>query len=120
MFREMKASRADNTWEKSLRKLTIPDLLIIDDFGLSTLTHTQAEDIYEIVAERHLKASFIFTSNRKVEAWVNLFPDAAMGNAGVDRSVNQSYVIILEGDSYRRKIRLESEGHSSQEEKIMA
>lgn len=120
MFREMKASRADNTWEKSLRKLTMPDLLIIDDFGLSMLTHTQAEDIYEIVAERHLKASFIFTSNRKVEAWVNLFPDAAMGNAVVDRLVNQSYVIILEGDSYRRKIRLESEGHSSQEEKIMA
>ena len=118
MFREMKASRADNTWEKSLRKLTLPDLLIIDDFGLSELRHTQAEDIYEIVAERHLNESFIFTSNRKIEAWVNLFPDPAMGNAVVDRLVNQSYVIILEGESYRRKLRLDSASQPQKEKNM--
>ena len=118
MFREMKASRADNTWEKSLRKFTLPDLLIIDDFGLSELRHTQTEDIYEIVAERHLNASFIFTSNRKIEAWVNLFPDPAMGNAVVDRLVNQSYVIILEGESYRRKLRLDSASQPQKEKNM--
>ena len=117
LFREMKASRADNTWEKALRKFTTPDLLIIDDFGLSALNHTQAEDIYEIVAERHLNASLIFTSNRKIEAWVDLFPDPAMGNAVVDRLVNQSYVIILEGESYRRKLRLDPSTQPQKEAK---
>lgn len=119
LLREMKASRADNTWEKALRKYTLPELLIIDDFGLTSMTHAQAEDMYEIVAERHLKGSMIFTSNRKVEAWVDLFPDPAMGNAVVDRLVNQSYVIILEGESYRRKLRMEEIGKASQEEEIM-
>ena len=105
LLREMHASRADHSWEKTLKKLVAPDLLIIDDFGLSVLSLSQAEDLYELVAERHLKSSFIITSNRKVEAWVDLFPDPAMGNAVVDRLTNQSFHAILEGESYRRKTR---------------
>lgn len=105
LLREMHASRADQSWERTLKKLTTPDLLVIDDFGLSTLNLSQAEDFYELVAERHLKSSLILTSNRKVEAWVDLFPDPAMGNAVVDRLSNQSYHVILEGESYRRQTR---------------
>ncbi|MBW8308818.1 MAG: ATP-binding protein, partial [Candidatus Paracaedibacteraceae bacterium] len=85
-----------------LKRFVTPDLLIIDDFGLTTLTFTQAEDLYEIIAQRHLHSSLIFTSNRKIEAWIELFPDAAMGNAALDRLVSQSHVVVLEGDSYRR------------------
>ncbi|MGC8483910.1 MAG: ATP-binding protein [Thermodesulfobium sp.] len=47
----------------------------------------------------------MLTSNRKVEAWVDLFPDPAMGNAVVDRLTNQSYHVLLEGESYRRQLR---------------
>jgi DNA replication protein DnaC len=104
LFREMHASRADHSWERTLKRFTTPELLIIDDFGLTALTFSQAEDLYEIIAQRHLQASLIFTSNRKLEAWVELFPDAAMGNAALDRLVSQSHVIVLEGESYRRQI----------------
>lgn len=105
LLREMNASRADHSWEKTFRKFVTPELLIIDDFGLSTLSLTQAEDLYELIAERHSKSSLILTSNRKVEAWVDLFPDPAMGNAVVDRLTNQSYHVLLEGESYRRQLR---------------
>lgn len=103
LLREMNASRADHTWERALKRFVAPELLIIDDFGLSALSFSQAEDIYELIAERHLKSSFIFTSNRKIEALVEIFPDPAMGNAALDRIVSQSYHVILEGESYRRK-----------------
>lgn len=102
LFRDMHASRADHTWEKTLKRFITPELLIIDDFGLTALTFSQAEDLYEIIAQRLLKSSLIFTSNRKIEAWVDLFPDAAMGNAALDRLVSQSHTIVLEGESYRR------------------
>ena len=103
LFRDMHASRADHSWERILKRFIVPELLIIDDFGLTALTFTQAEDLYEIIAQRHLRSSLIFTSNRKLEAWVELFPDAAMGNAAVDRLVNQSHVIVMEGESFRRQ-----------------
>ena len=105
LLREIHASRADNTWEKTIKKFSAVDLLIIDDFGLSPMTFSQSEDIYELVAERHFKASSIITSNRKVESWGTLFPDPAMGNAALDRLVNQGHQLVLEGDSYRKQLR---------------
>ena len=106
LFRSLESSRADKSWEAKLKKLLIPDLLIIDDFGLKSLTHHQAEDIYELIAERYLKKSIIVTSNRTVEAWVELFPDPVVANAALDRLSHRSNHIILDGPSYRRDNRI--------------
>ena len=53
MLRHLFASRADQSWERQIKKYLYPDLLIIDDFGLTALTPIQAEDIYEVITERH-------------------------------------------------------------------
>jgi DNA replication protein DnaC len=88
---------------KRLQLFLQPQLLILDDFGLNSLTSEQAEDFYELIAEKHQKSSFIITSNRSVEAWVELFPDPMMGNAALDRLAHCAYHIILEGESHRKK-----------------
>jgi len=67
MLRSLMAARADHSWEKRIKRFLRPNLLIIDDFGLTALTPTQAEDFYEIVTERHLKSSIIITSNRPLK-----------------------------------------------------
>lgn len=103
LFREFKASRADHRWEKTLQKFSKYDLLIIDDFGLSALDTVQTEDIYELIAERCLKKSMVFTSNRKVENWVDLFSDPVMGNAALDRIASGARHILLTGPSNRRR-----------------
>lgn len=115
LLREMNASRADQSWERALKRFTTPGLLIIDDFGLTALTFPQAEDLYEIIAQRHLQSSTIFTSNRKIDAWVELFPDAAMGNAALDRLTSQSHAIVLEGESYRRQQAIQTMQHNTGE-----
>jgi len=77
-FRTLHAARADNSWEAELRRFLAPDLLILDDFGLKPMTMTQAEDFYEIIAERHLRGSIVVTSNRPPTDWLPLFPDPVM------------------------------------------
>ncbi len=104
LYRKLIASRADKTWEKEFKQFASAHLLIIDDFGLQTLTVTQAEDLYELIAEREFKGSFIITSNRKVEAWLDLFPDKVMANAALDRLANNAHHVVLTGESYRRKM----------------
>jgi len=104
LFRFLLAARADHSWEKNLKKYLAPDLLIIDDFGLSPLSPTQAEDFYEIIAERHLKSSIIITSNRPPQDWVPLFPDPVMANSALDRLVHHAHHLIIEGESYRKKL----------------
>jgi DNA replication protein DnaC len=105
MFRHLFASRADQSWEKQIKKYLHPDLLIIDDFGLTALTSIQAEDIYEVVTERHLRSSIIVTSNRPPQDWVALFPDPVMANSALDRlSHHAHHIMIDEGESYRKKL----------------
>lgn len=106
MFRSLLAARADHSWEKSLKKFLKPDLLMIDDFGLSSLTPAQAEDFYEIVTERHLRSSMIITSNRPPQDWIPLFPDPVMANSTLDRLAHHAHHIMIEGgESYRKKLR---------------
>lgn len=104
LFRFLLAGRADHCWDKCMKKYLAPDLLIIDDFALSALTPTQAEDFYEIVAERHLKSSIIITSNRPPQDWIPLFPDPVMANSALDRLVHHAHHLIMEGESYRKKL----------------
>lgn len=114
LFRHLLAARADHSWEKCLKRYLTPDLLIIDDFGLSVLTPTQAEDFYEIVAERHLKSSIILTSNRPPQDWIPLFPDPVLANSALDRLVHHAHHLIMEGESYRKKLSPKSSNHSPQ------
>jgi DNA replication protein DnaC len=105
LFRGLNSARADGTWEKALKKLTLPDLLIIDDFGLSAMTMTQAEEFYEIIAERHQRGSIIVTSNRPPGDWLSLFPDQVMANSAMDRLAHRAHHIAMKGESYRKKTR---------------
>lgn len=68
--------KAVHSWEKRLKRYLSPDLLIIDDFGLTALNSLQAEDFYEIASVRHLKKSVILISYRPPQDWLALFPDA--------------------------------------------
>jgi len=105
MFRELLISRADLSWSKVFASYVKPKVLILDDFAIKSMTPDQAEDIYELIAERMINTSFIITSNRTVDAWVQLFPDPVMANAALDRLANNSHQLILDGDSYRKKNR---------------
>jgi DNA replication protein DnaC len=105
MLRHLFAARADQSWEKQLKRYLHPDVLIIDDFGVSALTPIQAEDIYELVTERHLRSSIIITSNRPPQDWVALFPDPVMANSALDRLSHHAHHIMIDGgESYRRKL----------------
>jgi DNA replication protein DnaC len=105
LFRGLNSARADGTWEKALKKLLAPDLLIIDDFGLSAMTMTQAEEFYEIIAERHQRGSIIVTSNRPPGDWLSLFPDQVMANSAMDRLAHRAHHVAMKGESYRKKTR---------------
>lgn len=104
MFKELNQSRADNSTERALRRFLAPDLLIIDDFGLRKLNSTASSDIYEILIERHKKASTIVTSNRTVDEWIPLFDDPILAQSALDRFAHNAHQIIIEGDSYREKL----------------
>jgi DNA replication protein DnaC len=103
MLRQLRQSRGDNSTERLMRRLIAVDLLIIDDFGLRRLTPEQSSDVYELIVERHRKASTIVTSNRDIDEWISLFDDPLLAQSAIDRFANNAHQISMEGESYREK-----------------
>jgi len=103
IFTSLRQSRADNSFEKELVRFLGPDLLVIDDLGLQKLTPQEASDFYEIVVERHGRASTIITSNREVGEWEALFDDPILANSALDRIAHNAYQLIIDGESYRNR-----------------
>lgn len=103
MFKRLKASRLDNTYEQELRRLIRLDLLIIDDFALRELDDVETHDFYDLVVERHLKASTILTSNREPSEWLAVMADALLAQSAIDRLQSAAYELVIEGESYRRR-----------------
>jgi len=105
MFKELRQAQADHSREKAIRRLLSPDVLVVDDFGLRRLDPSQSSDIYEVIIERHRRASTIWTSNRTVEEWIPLFDDPVLAQSAIDRLAHNAYQVVIEGESYRRKLR---------------
>lgn len=99
---DLAGGRVDGSWDARLRRLSRPDVLILDDFGLREFTLAQADDLYELVCERALtKGSIIVTSNRAPADWYGLFPNPVVAEGALDRLVNSSHHVFMEGRSYR-------------------
>ena len=105
LFKRLTAARLDNTLDYEYRRLTTVELLIIDDFALQPLTAAQTTDFYEIITERHRKASTVVTSNRDASEWLPLMTDPLLAQSAIDRLTSTCHELIVEGDSYRRRQR---------------
>ena len=93
---------ADRTWDKRLRELVRPAVLILDDFGMRELTAAQADDLYELISERAATGrSLILTSNRQPTDWYPLFPNPVVAESLLDRLINTSHQVFMNGPSYR-------------------
>lgn len=101
MLSNLRAARADLTYDKKLLRFTTPDLLIVDDLGLRPLEGDEPIDLYEIIRQRYEVGSMIVTSNRDLEEWHPLFIDDLLASAAMDRLRHHSHVIVMDGPSYR-------------------
>ena len=107
LLAELAGGHADRSFETRVRKLTRPAVLIIDDFAMREFTAAQADDLYELLCERLGRPgrSLILTSNRSPSDWYPLFPNAVVGESILDRVINTSHHLLMDGKSYRPRRR---------------
>jgi len=105
LFKHLKLSAIDGSYERTIRSYLKPDILVIDDFAVKEMTREEAGEFYEIILERYGKKSNIITSARSPEEWQALFPDPVLSNSSLDRLAHSSYQILMEGESIRKQNR---------------
>lgn len=98
------SGKADNTFYKKLDYFIKQDLLILDDFGMTTFTDQMLNILNEIISERCEQGSIIITSNRNIQHWHELFNEPVISSALLDRLFHDSHLIHIDGKSYRTHI----------------
>ena len=101
MLLHLAGGRADGTHEQRLARYTRPDLLVLDDFGLKPLRAPAPEDLYDVINERYEKASIVVTSNRDRAEWPDLFGEALLASAALDRLTHGAHFLEISGASFR-------------------
>jgi len=97
---DLAGGHADHSWQRRLGELARPAVLILDDFAMRELTPAQADDLYELISERTGR-SMILTSNRAPQDWYPLFPNPVVAESLLDRLINNSHQVFMNGPSYR-------------------
>lgn len=103
LFKRLKAARLDHTHDAEMRRLAHVDLLLMDDFALQPYDGVETSDIYELVVERHRRASTVITSNREPAEWIAQMADTLLAQSAIDRLQSAAYELVVEGESYRRR-----------------
>ena len=78
-------------------------LVIIDEVGYMPLSRKDAHLFFEYICWRYEKRSTIMTSNKSFGQWQQIFGDAVIATAILDRLLHHCTVINIAGDSYRLK-----------------
>ena len=99
---ELIVSKGDGSYMKRINELAKVEVLIIDDFGLLTLTADHRRDLLEILDDRHGKKATIVTSQLPVKLWHESINDGTLADAILDRLIHNAYRIELKGESMRK------------------
>ncbi|MBT2401337.1 IS21-like element helper ATPase IstB [Streptomyces sp. ISL-100] len=88
---------------KELARLDDYPVLIVDEVGYVPLEGEASHLLFQLVSHRYERASLIVTSDRPFGRWEEVFGDAGVASAAVDRLAHHAEVITLDADSYRTR-----------------
>jgi DNA replication protein DnaC len=103
MVAALQAAHLEGLASLKLRTYTQPSLLVIDELGYLPLDQASANWIFQVVTRRYDKGSIVLTSNRGFSDWGQVFADAVVASAIVDRLLHNATVVNIRGRSYRMR-----------------
>jgi DNA replication protein DnaC len=96
-------SHLEGRLEEKITQFSKPKLLIIDELGYLPFDPKAAHLFFQLVSKRYEKGSTLITSNRSIGEWGEVFGDAVVATAILDRLLHHSHIVTIRGESYRLK-----------------
>lgn len=95
-------AHGDGRFTRMINQIAKTDLLVLDDWGLETLTLGQRNDVLELMEDRHGSRSTLITSQVPVKKWHAAIGDATLADAILDRLLHNAHRLQLKGESMRK------------------
>lgn len=106
---ELIEARSEKTLSRLIGKYARLDLLILDELGYVPFSRESAELLFQVLAERHERGSVIITTNLGFADWTQIFGDANMTAALLDRLTHKAHIVECTWGSYRLRQSLKRE-----------
>ncbi|MBA7498363.1 IS21 family transposase ISHahy12 [subsurface metagenome] len=103
LINQLKESRSEKTLIKLEGKFEKYDLVIADELGYISFDKEGSELLFTHLSLRAGRKSTIITTNLSFERWNEIFSDSVMTAAMIDRLTHKSYILNMNGNSYRLK-----------------
>lgn len=105
MINHLIAAKSDHTLAKKLLIYTKPSLLIVDELGYLAMDEQCSDLFFQVITSRYKKNCTVITANQVFTDWGKILHNTAIATAIADRLIEKSEIFILEGESYRRKLK---------------
>ena len=99
---DLTLARGDGSYPTLIQRLARTWLLILDDWGLASLSGQGRHDLLEVLDDRYARRGTLLASQVPVDHWHDVGGDPTFGDAILDRLLNNAHKITLKGASMRR------------------
>jgi DNA replication protein DnaC len=103
LITQLKETRSQQLLRAFGNKFAKYDLVIADELGYISFDKEGSELLFTHLSLRAGRKSTIITTNLSFDRWSEIFQDPVMTAAMVDRLTHKSYLINMNGGSYRLK-----------------
>lgn len=94
-------SQLEGRFNERLKKFCGYKLLIIDELGYLPISKEDSKLFFQLIDRRYERNSTIITTNINFSQWDEIFCDALIADAIIDRLLHHSTVVTIKGKSYR-------------------
>ena len=116
LVNELIESRGQTVLSRTINKYARYSLLILDELGYVPFSKEGAQLLFQVLAQRHEKASVIITSNLGFGDWTQVFGESTLTAALLDRVTYKAHTITCSWESYRLRQTLKDRASRKQAE----
>lgn len=100
---ELVLAKGEGIFQKVMKKYRKVDLLIIDEWLLTSLSGHEARELLELVESRYQAKSTIFCTQFAPEGWHEKIGEYTLADAILDRITHSSYKMLIDGKKSMRE-----------------
>lgn len=105
---ELLEAQSERTLSRVIHRYARYGLLVLDELGYVPFSKESAELLFQVLTERNERGSVVITTNLGFADWTQVFGDATLTAALLDRLTHKAHIIHCNWESYRLKETLQA------------